>query len=114
MRQPGINKKTPGPELTAHERELTLDEALEMRVDQARLAAHYADRVDRARAAGQYGAMRRSMQEYRRAARRCRLLGERIRSERTDREQRAPESAPLVVRLAARSSADLPSTGQAA
>src|SRR4030088_890552 len=72
------------PVLVFHERDLTIDQALVMHDDQARLAAHYADHVERALAAGQYGAMRRAMGEDRSAARQCRLLGERIRGDGPD------------------------------
>jgi hypothetical protein len=61
--------------------DLTVEQARAMRADQARLAALYADRVEQTRAAAQPSAMRHWLEAYRRSASRCRLLGERIRSE---------------------------------
>jgi hypothetical protein len=112
MRQQQRAETVRGPVLVVHDRDLTIDQALAMRDDQARLAAHYADRVERALAAGQYGAMRRAMGEYRSAARQCRLLGERIRGE--GPEQRGANGAGVVTRLAPRPGADSPPAGKAA
>jgi hypothetical protein len=90
-----------------------------MRDEQAKLAGHYADRVERAQAAGQYGVMRSWMLEYRRAAMQCRLLGERIRQEQnlpeqSLSEQTGPSGPSVVARLAPRPRADLPPAGEAA
>jgi hypothetical protein len=78
MRQQPMNH-SPGP--ADHTDELTVEQASVLRADQARLAAHYAERVEQARAATQYGAMRHWLSAYRRATMQCRLLGEHIRSE---------------------------------
>src|SRR4051812_46406564 len=84
--------------------EVTVEQALAMRDDQARRAREYAERVEQARASGRWAAMRHWMHEYRRAAKQCRLLGERIRGERT-----APQAAdpPGVARLTPRVAADM-------
>jgi hypothetical protein len=58
---------------------LTVKEAMAIRADEARLAAHYANRAEQARAVAQYGAMRHWTREYRRATGQCRVLGERLR-----------------------------------
>jgi hypothetical protein len=99
---------------TLDDRDLTLDQALAMRADQARLAAHYASRAERARAAGEYAAMRRSRHEYRRAARDCRLLGERIRTARELRDQAAGNADPAVARITPRTGTYVPPAGEAA
>lgn len=91
-----------------------VDRAVAMRADQARLAAHHADRVEQARAAGQYGAMRQWMREYRRATTQCRLLGERIRRERADCAREAAQCDRAVVRLGSRSAVDISPAGEAA
>ena|SRR5438270_2124871 len=112
MRQQRTSQRTPRPRLTVRERDLTVEEARAMRDDQARLTAHFADRVERARAAGQYGPMRRWMQEYRRAALQCRLLGERIRREPGAPVQTAANRSSVLARLAPRPSADIPPAGE--
>jgi hypothetical protein len=100
--------------------EVTVDQALAMREDQARRAERYADRVEQARTRGHWAAMRHWMQEYRRATKQCRLLGERIRRERTGPAQTAPVGAPQiadppgVARLVPRVAADMPPAGEAA
>jgi hypothetical protein len=58
---------------------LTVQEAREIRADEARLAAQCADRAEHARAIAKYGAMRHWILEYRHATMQCRVLGERIR-----------------------------------
>jgi hypothetical protein len=101
-------------------REVTVEQALAMRDDQARRAGQYADRVEQARSSGNWAAMRHWMHEYRRATKECRLLGERIRGEHTTGAQTAPRGAPGaadppgVARLAPRVPADMPPTGEAA
>lgn len=100
--------------------EVTAEQALAMRDDQARRAEQYADRVEQARISGHWAAMRHWMHEYRRAAKQCRLLGERIRGERTARAQTAGVDAPQiadrpgVTRLAPRVATDMPPAGEAA
>jgi hypothetical protein len=42
----------------AHDGDLTVEQALLLRADQATLAAHYAERAEQARGAAEYGAMR--------------------------------------------------------
>jgi hypothetical protein len=104
----------------AKDGEVTVEQALAMRDDQARRAAQYADRVEQARTSGHWDAMRHWMHEYRRATKQCRLLGERIRGERTAQAQAAgvepPEIAdrPGVARLAPPVAADMPPAGEAA
>jgi len=99
---------------------VTVEQALAMRDDQARRAEQYADRVEQARTSGHWAAMRHWIHEYRRATKRCRLLGERIRSERTAPAQTARMAAPQiaeppgVARLAPRVAADMPPAGEAA
>jgi hypothetical protein len=105
------------PVLTVLDGDLTVDQALAMRADQARQAERCAERVERARRAGQYGAMRRWTEEYRRAAMQCRLLGEQIRRAPTGPEQTGADGAgalaPLAP-LAPRPGADVPPAGKAA
>jgi hypothetical protein len=72
------------PILPVHDEHLTVEQASALRADQARLAAHYAERVEQARAAGQYGTMRHWLRAYRRASSQCRLLGELIHGQRTE------------------------------
>jgi hypothetical protein len=91
--------------------EVTVEQALTMRDDQARRAEQYADRVEQAQASGRWAAMRHWMHEYRRASKQCRLLGERIRGERTAPQPAGPSG---VVRLAPRIAADMPPPGEAA
>jgi hypothetical protein len=103
-----------GRVVDAFDGHLTIDEAVAIRDDKARLAAHCADRAEQARAVAQYGAMRHWTYEYRRAAMQCRLLGERVRS--------APSASPAtgtrrdatVARLTPRPAAGIPSAGEAA
>ena len=104
----------PSPGQAVDTGDLTVEQAMAARADHARLAAHYADRVEQARAAGQYRSMWHWMHEYRRATMRCRLLGERIRRERNVPEQTAANGAPLLARLAPRPAADTPPAGEAA
>jgi hypothetical protein len=94
--------------------DLTVEQARVMRADQARLAARYADRVEQAQAAAEYAAMAHWMHEYRRSTVRCRLLGERIRTEGRHSRALAAERDPTVVRLAPRPAADVPATEEAA
>ncbi len=100
--------------------EVTVEQALAMRDDQARRAEQYADRVEQARTSGHWAAMRHWMHEYRRATKQCRLLGEWIRGERPARAQTAGADAPQiadrpgVARLAPRVAADMPPAGEAA
>jgi hypothetical protein len=97
-----------------HDGDVTVAEAVAMRGDHATLAAHYAGRAEQARAAGQYGAMRHWMHEYRRATRQCRLLGDRIRRVDADFAAGAAEGARVVVPLVPRPAADVPPAGEAA
>jgi hypothetical protein len=90
--------------------DVTVDQAPAMRANQARLAAHYAQRAEEARAAGQYGAMRHWLHEYRRATMHCRLLGERIR----ERAARPAKSDRTVAPTAPRAAADIAPAGEAA
>jgi hypothetical protein len=85
-----------------------------MRADQARLAALYADRVEQAQAAAERGTMAHWTHEYRRSTMRCRLLGERIRTQGRHSKAVVAERDPTVVRLTPRPAADVPSTGDAA
>jgi hypothetical protein len=70
--------------LPGQDEQLTVEQASALRADQARLAAHYAERVEQARAAAQYGAMRHWLYAYRRASLQCRLLGELIHGQRAE------------------------------
>jgi hypothetical protein len=100
--------------------EVTIEQALAMRHDQARRAEQYADRAEQARTSGHWDAMRHWMHEYRRATKQCRLLGEQIRGELTARAETAGVDAPQiadhpgVARLAPRVTADMPPAGEAA
>jgi hypothetical protein len=114
MQQQRRNEGVLGPAAGAGDGDVTVEQALAMRDDQARLAAQCAERAERARAANQYGSMRRWTQEYRRATMRCRLLGERIRRERTAPTQRAARSAPTLARLTPRAVADIAPAGETA
>jgi hypothetical protein len=58
MRQQRSNSRTFSPEPAYHDGDLTVEQALALGAEQARLAAHYADRVEQAQAAAEYGAMR--------------------------------------------------------
>jgi hypothetical protein len=92
------NETTRRPVLAVLEGDRTVDQALAMRDDQARLAERCAERVERARRAGRYGAMLRWTDEYRRAAMQCRVLGEQIRRLPRDPTRlglAAPESSPV-------------------
>ena len=99
---------------SSHYGDLTVEQARIMRADQARLAALYADRVVQAQAAAECGAMAHWMHEYRRSTLRCRLLGERIRTEGCHSPAETAKRDPTVVRLAPRPAADVPATGEAA
>jgi hypothetical protein len=94
--------------------DLALEQARVMRADQARLAALYADRVEQAQAAAERRAMAHWTREYRRATLRCRLLGERIRTEGCLSRDEAAKPHPTLVRLALRPAAEVPSTREAA
>jgi transcription elongation GreA/GreB family factor len=61
--------------------DLTLDQARALRSEQARLAEAHANRVAQLRAWGRLREAAESNQSYRLCARRCRLLGERIRED---------------------------------
>jgi hypothetical protein len=63
---------------------LTAEEAVAIRADEARWAGHCARRAEQARADARYAAMTHWTREYRRAATRCRILGDRIRGVATD------------------------------
>jgi hypothetical protein len=58
---------------------LTVDEAVAIRADEATWAKHCARRAEQARAVAHYGAMNYWTREYRRATQQCHSLGERIR-----------------------------------
>ena len=96
------------------EAELTVDQVSAMRAEQARLAERCADRVERARRAGQHGEMRRWTEEYQRAAMECRLLGEQIRRAPAGPEPTGPGRAGVLAHLAPRLGAEVPSAGKAA
>ena len=120
MQQQRRNQTRLGLVPDAEDDEVTVEQALAMRDDQARRAEQYADRVEQARTSAHWAAMRHWMHEYRRATKQCRLLGERIRGERTAPAQTAPASAPRIAdppnaaRLAPRVAADIPPAGEAA
>jgi hypothetical protein len=65
--------------------EETLIRARALRDENARAAALYAYRIERARARARVGAVAHWTAEYRRSAARCRVLGEIIRGERDGR-----------------------------
>lgn len=93
---------------------LTIERALALRAHQARLAAHYAQRVEQARLDGNYRSIQQWIGEYRAAANRCRLIGEWIRR---TRNEAAPADAPdlgSVFQLVPSSAIDTPPTGEAA
>jgi hypothetical protein len=102
------------PVLAVLEGDLTVDQALAMRADQARLAERCAERAERARRAGQYGGVRRWTEQYRRAAMQCRLLGEQIRRAPTGREPTWPRGDGVPAHLAPRPGAEVPPAGKAA
>jgi hypothetical protein len=108
------NETTRRPVLAVLEGDRTVDQALAMRDDQARLAERCAERVERARRAGRYGAMLRWTDEYRRAAMQCRVLGEQIRRAPTGPDQAGAGGAGVLARLAPQPGADIPPTGKAA
>jgi hypothetical protein len=120
MRQERSNQTRLGLVPEVEDGEVTVEQALAMRDDQARRAEQYADRVEQARKSGHWAGMRHWMHEYRRATRQCRLLGERIRRERAAGAQIGPVGArqiadpPDVARLAPRVAADMPPAGEAA
>ena len=94
--------------------DLTVDQARVMRADQARLAALYAHRVEQAQAAAECVAMAHWIHEYRRSILRCRLLGERIRTEGCHSRDETAKRDATVVRLAPRPVAGVAATGEAA
>lgn len=120
MRQQQTNQTRLGLVPDPEDGEVTVEQALVMRDNQASRAEQYANRVEQARTSGQWAAMRHWIHEYRRATKQCRLLGERIRRERTAPAQTAPMGAPQianppnVTRLAPRVAADMPPAGEAA
>lgn len=69
-------------EATSSPSKETLIRARALRDEYARAAALYAYRIERARATTRVGAAAHWTAEYRRAAARCRVLGEIIRGER--------------------------------
>ena len=89
MRQQRRNQTRLGLVPDVEDGEVTVEQALAMRDDQARRAEQYADRVEQARTSGHSAAVRHWTHEYRRATKQCRLLGERIRRERTAPAQTA-------------------------
>ena len=97
-----------------HYGELTVDQARSMRIEQAKLTALYAHRVEQAHAASRRGAMARWRHEYRQSAQKCRLLGERIRGEGAPSPAPSGTSDRNVVRLNPRPSAPWPQTGRVA
>jgi hypothetical protein len=109
-RNPSMHRRAAG----AFHGNLTGAEAVAIRSDEARLAAHCANRAEQARDAGRYGAMRYWTQEYRRAATQCRLLGERIRGESAGPPATGAGGDITVARLTPRPAADVPSGGEAA
>ena len=110
----GQEKRMSSPTRTSHYGDLTVDQARSVLLDQARLTALYASRVEEARAASQYGAMAHWRDEYRQSARKCRLLGERIRGERSASAVSARTGERSVVRLNPRPRTAIPQTGRAA
>jgi hypothetical protein len=108
------NETVRRPVLVVLEPDLTVDQALALRADQARLAGRCAERVERARMAGQYGAMRRWTEEYRRAAMQCRLLGDQIGRAHTGHERAWPGGAEVLAHLASRPGAQVPPPAKAA
>ena len=94
--------------------ELAVDQARSMRTEQAKLTALYAQRVEEARAASRRGAMAHWRHEYRQSARKCRLLGERIRGQRSQSPAATGSSGPNVVPLNPRAPASWPRTGRVA
>ena len=93
---------------------LTVHEARAIRAEEARLAAHCANRAEQARAVAQYGAMRHWTQEYRRATTQCRVLGERIRRVSGGPQATRAQDDPTVAALRPRPAAGLRSAGEAA
>jgi hypothetical protein len=93
---------------------LTVEEARAARAEQARLTVFCADRYMQARAAARHDVMLRWAGEYRRAATRCRRLGERIRGEVSEGAEAVTESEPTVVGLPRRRIPNVGPTGEAA
>jgi hypothetical protein len=93
---------------------LTVQEARAIRADEARLAAHCANRAEQARAVAQYGTMRHWTREYRRATTQCRVLGERIRRVSGAQQASGARHDPTVTALRPRPAAGLRSAGEAA
>lgn len=114
MRQLRGNPRMRGRVRDAFDGDLTIDEAVAIRGDKARLAAHCADRAEQARAVAQYGAMRHWTCEYGRAATQCRVLGERVRSAPSSSPATGTRHDPTVVRMTPRPGAGIPSAGEAA
>jgi hypothetical protein len=93
---------------------LTVEQARVSRADQARLAAFCADQYMQARAAGRHDVMLRWAGEYKRAATRCRHLGERIGGEASEGAEAVAERDPTVVSLTRRRIPYVPPAGEAA
>jgi hypothetical protein len=93
---------------------LTVDQARSMLVEQAKLTSLYAQRVEAARAASQPGAVTHWRGEYRQSARKCRLLGERIRGQRSELQAPTTTSGSNVVPLNPRPPEPWPQTGRVA
>jgi hypothetical protein len=93
---------------------LTVERALALRAHHARLAAHHAQRLEEARVDGHYRSMQQSINEYRAAANRCRLLGEWIRRARNEAALEDPPELGSVPQLVPREAIDTPPTGEAA
>jgi hypothetical protein len=103
-----------GRVVDAFDGNLTIDEAMAIRSDKARLAGHCAERAEQARAVAQYGAMRHWTYEYRRAAMQCRLLGERVRGAPAASSATGSRRDATVARLTPRPAAGMPPAGEAA
>jgi hypothetical protein len=93
---------------------LTIERALALRAHQARLAAHYARRVEQARLDGRCRSAQEWIGEYRAAANRCRLLGEWIRRARIETTHADAPDRGSVPRLVPRGAITPPPTGEAA
>jgi hypothetical protein len=93
---------------------LTVDRARSLRVQQALLSALYAQRAEDARADGEDLAVAHWRDKYRTSVRKCRLLGERIREERSPSPPPAGTSRSNVARLKEQAQVALPQTGRAA
>jgi hypothetical protein len=114
MRHELRSKKMASTREASWYRDLTVEQARAMRVDEARSAALYADKAEQAQAAGQCSAMAHWITEYRRATTRCRRLGERLRDpNRALRVVRVETHRPIS-RPAARPDSAASRTGKAA